>query len=254
MKILIGSQALRWWFPDSREPHDVDYFSTEKIPGAETFWHPSLNDYVWQYEEAGVATPEELYTIKASHAFWFHGDRKWWKHMHDVKFIQNKGHGIIIEPLYDILYGIWEERHGKKKAFLNVPADEFFNPNVDRIYDHDSIHRSIAYYDSPLFERILKDGHEVMVDESKFLDMPLDDRFKLVREEVYATALERILIPNNYVPSPRAAYNWAIRKTITDFSKGWFPRFIVLNWSELYKPDVDYMRVHLENKDRLIRL
>lgn len=250
-KILIGSQALSHWFHDARTPHDIDYFSTEEIDGAEVFWHPKLAGYQWSGE---IANPQELYTIKVSHAFWFHGDRKWWKHMYDVKFLQEHGHRDVIPELYDILYAIWVERHGKKKAFLNVPADEFFNPNVDRIYDHDSIHRSVAYHERPLYESILKDGADVMVDESKFWNLEQADRLSLVREEVYATALERILIPKNYAPSPRAAYNWAMRKTITDFSKGWFPKFIVLNWSELYKPDVDYVKVHLENKDKLIRL
>lgn len=250
-KILIGSRAMGHWFDDARDPHDTDYFSDHPIDGAEVFWHPRFNDYEWSGE---IASPAELYTIKVSHAFWFHGDRKWWKHMYDVRFFQTHGVNEVITELYDILYQIWEERHGKKKAFLNVPADEFFNPNVDRKYDHDSIHRSVAYHDSPLFERILKDGHEVMVDESKFWSLSEEDRFRLVREEVYATALERILIPKDYIPSPRAAYNWAMRKTITSFSKGWFPKFIVLNWSELYKPDVDYVKVHLDNKDRLIML
>lgn len=251
MKILIGSQALRHWYPDSREPHDIDYFSDHDIDGAERFWHPRFDGYSWENE---IASPRELYTIKVSHAFWFHGDRKWWKHMYDVKFLQDKGITRPIPALYNMLYDVWEERHGKKKAFLNVPAEEFFNERVERIYDHDSIHRSIAYYERPLYERILKDGHEVMVDREKFEALTLEDKFRLVREEVYATALERVLIPRNYAPSPRGAYNYAMRKTITSFSKGWFPKFIVLHWTELYKPDVDYVKVHKKNKDRLVKL
>jgi len=253
-RILIGSQAMKFWFGEHfpRTPSDTDCFSDEFIPNVESFWHPKLSEYEWKF--GIVASIEELYTIKVSHAFWFHGDRKWWKHMYDVKFLQDRGYNHLVPELYDILYSIWVERHGKKKAFLNVPADEFFNPNVDRIYEHDSIHQSIAYYDEPLFSRILRDGHEVMVDESKFWSLSQEDRFKLVREEVYATALERILIPSNYVKSPRGAYNWAMRKTITDFSKGWFPKFIVLHWNELYRPDVDYLKIHLENKDKLITL
>lgn len=253
-KILIGSRAMQYWFEESfyRKLNDTDYFSTEKIEGADTFWHPSLSEYKWMHDS--VATPTELYTIKASHAFWFHGDRKWWKHMNDIKFLQDRGMKYIVPELYDILYPIWEGLHGRKKAFLNTSAEEFFNPNVDRIYDHDSIHRSIAYYDRPLYERILLDGHDVMVEQSKFEALSHDDKLRLVREEVYATALERVLIPKNYMPSPRGAYNYAMRKTITSFSKGWFPKFIVLHWNELDKPDVDYMRIHQENKDRLILL
>jgi hypothetical protein len=84
--------------------------------------------------------------------------------------------------------------------------------------------------------------------------MPLEDRLRLVREEVYATALERKVIPNEYKGSPRAAYAYALRKTITSFSKGWFPLFIVLNYTELYKPEIKYVERHLENSHMLIRL
>jgi hypothetical protein len=160
----------------------------------------------------------------------------------------------FLPELFDILYPVWEEWYGKKKAKLNVSAEDFFNNKVLRIYDHDSIHRSIAYYDRPLYERILADGQDVMVDKAKFDCMPYDDKLKLVREEVYATALERQIIPSEYKMSPRAAYSWALRKTITDFSKGWFPKFIVLNYSHLYAPDIDYVNIHKINSDRLVKL
>lgn len=245
---LVGSQAMKHHFSDYREPKDIDYFADRKISGAETFWHASLG----QWNFGGIATIDELYTIKVSHAFWeLHGT--WDKHMYDVLFLQSKGASFIPE-LYAILYPIWEERYGKKKANLEAEPEEFFNPNVDRIYDHDSIHQSIAYYEKPLFERILRDGHQVAVDKHKFDSMPLEDRIRLVREEVYATALERRMIPNGYKGSPRAAYAYALRKTITSFSKGWFPLFIVLNYTELYKPEIKYVDKHRDNSHMLIRL
>ncbi|QOI67571.1 hypothetical protein SEA_BEUFFERT_203 [Streptomyces phage Beuffert] len=251
MKILVGSRALKWWFADSREPNDVDYFSDTPIEGAETFWHPDLAGYEWLDNQA--ATPIELYTIKISHSFWdLHGT--WNKHMYDIAFLQNKGYGYIVPELYDILYPIWEERYGKKKVNLNASPEDFFNKNVVRIFDHDSIHRSIAYHDRPLYESILRDGHEVMVDKAKFDALSYEDKLRLVREEVYATALERQIIPSGYTSSPRGAYAWALKKTITSFSKGWFPLFIVDNYNELRSPDVDYVKRHKDNEDRLIRL
>ena len=252
MRILIGSRALKYWFGGSysRTPNDTDYFSDEKIPGAETFWHPNLNNYSWLND--GIAVPTELYTIKVSHAFWDLGN--WNKHMYDVTFLQRKGYGYLYPDLYDILYQIWEDRYGKKKVNLNESPVDFFNSNVVRVYDHDSIHRSIAYYNRPLYESILKDGHEVMVDREKFDHLNLEDKFNLVREEVYATALERVIIPSGYIYSPSAAYAWALKKTITSFSKGWFALFIVLHYDELRKQDVDYVKRHLDNKDRLVKL
>ncbi len=248
MKTLVGSLAMHQYFNDFRDVRDVDFFSDTKVDGAETFYHSALEQWNW----GPVATTNELYTIKVSHAFWnLHGT--WNKHMNDILFLQDKD-ARFIQPLFDILYPIWEERYGKKKANLNAQPEDFFNKNVHRVYDHDSIHRSIAYYDRPLFESILRDGHDVMVDRAKFEALPYTDKLKLVREEVYATALERQLIPSGYKSSPRAAYNWAMMKTVTSFSKGWFPLFIVQNYSDLYKPDVQYVQVHKKNSDRLVLL
>lgn len=243
--VLIGSSAIKHWFPEFREPRDVDYFSETKIDGAECFWHPALS--TWDFGE--IATVDEIYTIKISHAFWeLHGT--WDKHMFDAVFLNQNGAQFIPE-LYAILYPIWEEKHGKKKANLEATPEEFFNSNVYRIYDHDSIHESVAYYDKPLFDRILRDGSQVAVSKAKFDALHYTDKLRLVREEVYATALERQLIPQEYKGSPRAAYMWALRRTVTSFSKGWFPLFIVLNFSDLRRPDINFVQKHQSNSHML---
>lgn len=264
MKVLVGSRALKHHFPDFRRqppgkarrtapggfekewiPKDTDYLSDEQVDGADTFWHPDLTKWSW----GEIATVDELYTIKVSHAFWdIRGS--WNKHMMDVVFLQNNG-AVFIRELYDILYPIWEETHGKKQANLEASPEEFFNSRVHRIYDHDSIHESVAYYDRPLFESILRDGHQVAVDRAKFDALTEEDKHRLVREEVYATALERELIPKGYQGNPRIPYMTYLHKTVTSFSKGWFPLYIVLNFNKLYFPDVNYVDRHLNNKHKL---
>lgn len=257
MKILVGSTAAKQWFPDFRTPNDIDYFVTPdqmgtQEQGTEYFYHPALLNYFEENEE-GTLLPDNLYTLKVSHAFWQLKNRSWDKHMHDIVFFQSKGLQFNTR-FYEVLYPIWEEVHGVKRANLNQEPDKFFNAAVDRKYDHDSIHDSVAYYDEPLFNKILRDGHKVAVDRSKFESLSHEDKCRLVREEVYATALERVLIPSNYTASPRAAYNYALRQTITSYSKGWFPLWIVLNFSELRTPDIDFVKKHKENADRLILL
>lgn len=248
MKILIGSTALREHIDLIRPPKDTDYFTDENVEGAETFFDDTLRFYFGEDER--TATLDELYTIKISHMFW---DIHWDKHAYFVMLMKQEGAKFIPE-LYDILYPLWEERYGKKKANLNATPEDFFKNTITRIYDHDSIHDSVAYYDKPLFNEILADGHQVKVDRSKFEAMSLEDKYKLVREEVYATALERQVIPSDYTFSPRAAYAWALRKTVTSFSKGWFPLFIVLNLDRLYAPDINYVYKHKQNSDKLIKL
>jgi hypothetical protein len=252
--VLIGSKAVKHHFPDSRDPKDVDYFCDEfqssSINGIvqdERFWHSDLSKWNW----GEIATPDELLTIKVSHAFWELKNKSWNKHMSDIIFLQNKGAQFIPE-LYAILYPIWEEVHGKKKVNLEADPEEFFNDKiVKRVYDHDSIHESVAYYDRPLFERILRDNSDVAVDKSKWDTLSHEDKLKMVREEVYATALERKLVPSNYTSSPGAAYSWTLRKTITSLTKGWFALFVALNFKDLTKADVDYVKRHRDNAHML---
>lgn len=261
MKLLVGSNALKIWYPEfKRTPKDTDYFVTEPTPNdrennIEYFYHPMLAKYLtdcgdWPDQIAGR---DALYTIKVSHAFWALRNGSWEKHMYDLMFLQDKGCEVIPE-FYDVLYNVWVEVHGAKRANLNVPASEFFTNTVERKYDHDSIHRSIAYGDRPLYESILKDNSEVAVSREKFEALTHEQKCQLVREEVYATALERILIPTNFSKSPRAAYAWAMRQTITSFSKGWFPYWVVTNYLDVYKPDCNFVQRHKDNADRLILL
>ncbi len=249
MKILIGSKAMSQ-YPcwSDRKVNDIDYFSDKDIDGAETFFHQKLINWFGDVER--TASMDELFTIKVSHIFW---DIRWNKHAYDILKMNQENVGVIPE-LYDILYSIWEERYGRKKANLNVMADDFFKSTIHRVYDHDSIHASVAYYDEPLFNKILADGQQVKVDRSKFDSLTTEEKYKLVREEVYATALERQVIPSDYTIGQKAAYQWALKKTITSFSKGWFPLFIVLNLDKLWSPDIDYVKRHKNNSNKLIKL
>lgn len=266
MLTLIGSRAAKHWFDDFREPKDYDYHTNSHADaedckqwfrdlGSETpdvFVDERLGQWKWDR----IATPEELYTMKVSHSFWeINRDAgNWNKHMSDVIFFQRKGVEFNRE-LYDILKPIWKELHAPHRTSLAQNKQNFFNDAVKRTYDHDSIHASIAYGDHPLYEDILVPGEDVMVDNDKFFNgMDYETQLKCVREEVYATALERILIPKNYSGSPGAAYAWALRRTITSLFKGEWALWTVLNYDTLSRPDCDYMQRHLDNADKLIPL
>jgi len=257
MKILIGSKALSQYIDIGREPKDTDYFTDHNLPKeiegkkVEPFFHFSLLDYFGTEER--TATLDELYTIKYSHIFWDLRNGTWEKHAHDIILMQQSG-AKVIEPLYKLLYKIWSEVHGLKKANLSQTADDFFNDKVVRKYVHDSIHASVAYYDAPLYERILMDGEEVRVDRNKWYALSQEDKIKCTREEIYATALERLIIPSDYTYSPKRAYAWALRRTVTSLARGWFARFIVDNLQELLKPEIDYVQAHKNGSDKLILL
>lgn len=256
---LIGSRAMREWFPDSREPKDWDYQSC--YPVDFSLWQPCdgrrdvftdkrLGAWTWGL----VATPDELYTMKISHSFWvINGEQNWDKHAYDTVFLSRKGCQFL-RPLYDILLPIWKDRYKKNPTNLAQGKGAFFADAVHRTYDHDSLHESVAYYDRPLYERFLADGEEVKSDWSKFQELPFEDRLRAVREEIYATALERTLIPRGYKGSPGAAYHWALRRTATSLFKNEWALFLMLNLDALSRPDCDYLRRHRDNMHKLRRL
>lgn len=258
---LTGSRAMAHWFSDARKPNgDWDWHADG--PGTMPKWFdgacvPGVRHDVFVDERLGawnrgpVATPDELYTIKISHSFWeVNGSANWNKHACDIVFLSRHGAQFIRE-LYDILLPIWKERYRKNTIKLQKPAVEFFDDAVHRTYDHDSLHESVAYGARPLYESILREGSDVAVDNSKFRAMDHATQIRMVREEIYATALERKLIPDDYRGSPRSAYHWALRRTATSLFKGEWALFLMLNLDELMVPDCDYKARHLANKHKL---
>ena len=258
MRILIGSTALAQYIDIGRTPKDTDYFMDENTrleykakERIDPISHIDIFKYFGNVDR--VATLDELYTIKVAHIFWDLRDGQWEKHALDIIRMQEHGANLI-EPLYKVLFKVWTEVHGKHITNLSQNADNCFKDAVKRIYVHDSIHASVAYYDAPLYERILMDGEEVKVDKSKWDALSHEDKIKCTREEIYATALERLVIPADYIYSPRRAYAWALRRTTTSLARGWFALFIVENLKELWAPDINYVKVHKSKSDKLIPL
>jgi hypothetical protein len=260
MALIIGSTAMNAHFPTTRKPKDLDYFgpveSVEQmkrfgIQVNDRFWHDNLVGS--QLDRDGIASVDELYTIKVSHAYWELQNGSWDKHMADIMFLKANG-ALLDMELHKLLYPIWIETHGAKKMNLAQAAGQFFKDAVVRIYDHDSIHDSVAFGDHPLYERILKDGETVDIDPDKMWNgLTFDEQIALFREEIAATALERWMIPTNYKFSPGRAYKMALRKTITSLTKGKSARFIVTNFEHFARPH-DYMAIHNTKKHKLLPL
>src|SRR5687767_3092443 len=118
MALIIGSTAMNYWFSDAREPKDYDYFANpnQKIPAwikvntqADQFWHDSWNGTRLDLSGWNTATPDELYTIKVSHAYWELKNGSWDKHMCDILFLKNHGAQLDME-LHKLLYPVWVEK------------------------------------------------------------------------------------------------------------------------------------------------
>ncbi|MBF6085168.1 hypothetical protein IU485_27730 [Nocardia cyriacigeorgica] len=262
--LLIGSWAAREHGIDlGRDPGDFDYFADNSEMRAGNENYALKMDIIWDDDFAEwlpegtdrTATPDELATIKLSHAAWELRNGSWRKHMRDYVILTHKHGARIDEDLYKLLYPAWERLHGRKPVQLNQDNRSFFTDAVHRTYDHDSLHRSVAYTPGkPLYEAVLRDGAEVEMDMGKVWALPHQLRLRLYREEIYATALERIMIPSQYTASPLFAYRWALRRTITSLTKGRSSRWLAEHYLELLCPDFDYVAQHLANSRYLIPL
>ncbi|MBO0676912.1 hypothetical protein JRC04_05505 [Mycolicibacterium sp. S2-37] len=221
------------------------------VDGGDLLWDDRFNElFGGEYRHA---TPDELLTIKHSHAYWELKNGTWGKHMADLLELKRRG-AQLIPQWHDVLYKVWEDLHGKKVVDLTQESDEFFTDAVKRIYDHDSIHRSVAFAGKPIYEECLKDGKSVQIDMAKVWAMPHERIMQMFREEIYVTALERIVIPKGYQTSAGAAYQWALRRTITSLTKGKSARYLVSHFDEIARPTADYVKIHLANADYLEKL
>jgi hypothetical protein len=261
--VIVGSNAMMRYVSLGREPKDFDVWSNDAIYDdmesykglrVEKFWHDDLVEFFTNRNSSDpYASLDELYTIKCSHAGWELRNGSWDKHMSDIVKLKNAG-AKIQDSQYKRLYKIWQDIHGSKQLKLAKGKDDFFTDAVIRKYDHDSLHASVAYGSEPMYIQTLKSGSDVDVDMKYIKAMAWDKQIMLFREEVYATALERKVIPSNYKISPRKAYAWALRRTITSLTKGWSSRFLIENYDVMRTPDVDYVKHHLDNQDKLIPL
>jgi len=188
--ILIGSKAIKHWFPDfPREPKDTDYvfedntkgFHLKGIPGkVEYLWNPIL----FKYNKGEICTPDNLYTLKMSHLFW---NVNFDKHEWDATWLRRKGCKLNKE-LFDKLYTFSNVLHGEnKRSDLKMSAVDFFDNALKCEYSHDWLHTLLQ--PTPTYTKVLIG--EVEVGEEKFRLLTEEEKELLVREEVEVMAFER---------------------------------------------------------------
>ena len=239
--ILIGSTAIKTWFPDfKREPKDVDYAinkevnfiaSNDKEQKVELLVNPVLCNYMLEnYPTEGIALPNVLYTLKLSHAVGW--DINWEKHVYDIQFLKSKDCKIIWSLFYD-LYNYWQETHKNKRSNLQMSADEFFDNAVTYPVKHDDLHKILNPV--PTYTKILVG--EVEVSEKLFNCLTHQDKCNLVIEEVMVMALERY---NNL--NYKQAYNKMLKKFILNHAPLWESVFILENYMELEIPKFNFLK------------
>ena len=224
--MIIGSTAMRHWFPTFRQPQDLDIAteSTSACPSVEHHWVPSFSKL--QAIDSYVI-PSHLMTIKLSHLNY---DINWDKHMKDYLFLKHNK----VTPDYDLLPLLQQDfanYHGSKRINLNKPVSEFFTSTVTRRYDHDELHELLCHYDRPLHERIRPDLSKAYCSSDLFFSMSHSLQLLCAIEEAYVIAYERFL-SRSYMPFNHAKAV-ALKYMITNLTSGWFNQFLIENFHEL---------------------
>lgn len=197
-----------------------------------------------------VPSKEILFQIKRSHVpFNIHFDKSIMDLRAMMKQWNMKGYDYNTE-FYNARYNEAKERFGarQERIKLNKSNDEFFKGGMNlRTYVHDDLHRAVAFYDEPLFEKCKKDRNSAMVSKELFFQLSHEDRVKMAIEESSVIALERFVIPL-FSPDFRltesdklSLYRKGMLKEIRDLSRGYFQSFMIDNILDIEKPKQDYV-------------
>lgn len=260
--IIVGSVALwRWGVLHNYNPKDIDVFYRQgsekpnlRDPNRRIEYHEIPSEVFDKFiflDQSSYPTIESLYVLKLSHSEY---NVHWHKTVSHIQLIKRYLWSIgyerdvfenLSQEYKDLFYALkdfWKTVHKGKKDHISFKAKkkDFFNQHVQRVYDHDLIHDVVKHYDEPLYKQCLKDGEEVLIDKMKFDQLSFDDKIKMIQEEIYVLALERILIPKKFTVCKHEAYRHMLKRFVTDMSKGWLPTFVVDNYDILYKIDLDY--------------
>lgn len=241
--VVIGSTALNLIYEDfNRYPKDLDIAVSERMPNevvngtkVEFLYNPILVNYVANNTEDGLATPDILVTLKASHLFW---DRNWAKHMYDTQFLLKKG-AKIIEHLFYKLYEFWQTELGpNKRSDLTLDKEEFFdnaiNPKME--VEHDVMHTFIN--PTPTYTKLLAEGKTVELDSEKFSLLTEEEKDALAIEEVMVMAYERYK-KFGY----KAAYYMMMQKFIMGHAPMYLALHIINNYLRLHVTNVNFIEI-----------
>ena len=217
-----------------KEPYD----DSAKIIEGEIAWKDSTTEWLMQYIHADPATDRDLYlsgdrmetpsldvlyALKMSHRF-LKDSPAFLKTMRDIKTMRKMlGHSEILPELQE-----WYERRSKETYDYGHPnlhqtKGAFFNDDgIDYIWDHDTIHLTVARMDKPAYQFFKPEENDVMVSKDMWDKCDDEIRLNAVIEESCVLALERSQIPFGFVHDPMKSYTMALEKVCTSITSGWF--------------------------------
>lgn len=241
--VIVGSTAAKFWFPDFREPKDIDIITDDpnfvNAKGQDHIFCPPLLHYLRKHGRPGMISgdgmlePSILYTLKMSHIFW---DRKWDKHFADIQFFKSKGCKLIW-PLFYNLYQFWQEQEPLYRSDLQMSSENFFNNALPDGHLHDELHLLIN--PNPAYKQILIG--EVETSDELFFALPDEEKARIIVEEVMVMAYERQGGRIWY-----HAYAWMLKKFLRQHSPIRQAIWGIENFDLIKKPFFNFVK-HIDN-------
>lgn len=225
-----------------------------------------------------IAPLEVLLMLKLSHRY-RRNSPHFLKTMRDIQKLRAAG-VVLDEWLQEVLVQREKETYTYAHPKLDVSKQAFFDGDgVPYVYDHDSIHLTVAL-DSyvqyglpcpdgkvgcmvahgkrvmvPAYTKYMKDGAAVMTSKEKFFAAPETVRLAGVYEETCVLALERSQIPFPEA-KPRKSFEYALMKVCTSITSGWFREYAWENYDRVFaiyeqQGEDDYVQRFKQNQHLL---
>ena len=219
---IFGSTLIKKYFPDFRNPNDIDWVTNDEsemektIAGKEEY-------YFMPFAPSREMTADEIYTVKASHAIY---DINWKKTMSDIRFLQMKGCKIV-PSFFAELREYWTQVHGEqKRTDFEVDPGRFFEDRVRRKISHDEAHEMLN--PSPTYKKFVPEGG-VSPSPEMFFGLPEQDQIDALFEEAFVIGIER----HSHLPD-MAAYGAGQQHMVTKLHPIWLADQVIQRWAECF--------------------
>ena len=261
MNILIGSRALEFnevGFK-CKENSDWDIISSEEFSDPMIEVHDSkilLNDELENFIVGEICLDNKpvfvlgldgLAIVKRSHLW---RDLSFDKHI-TMYHRWLKKYLPIDDCAMNYLKRRTEATHqmfSKGSPNLMQKKEDFFDDSVKKKYDHDYLHELFAFYEKPLYTRMLRDTKSAWCEKDKWDSFSHEDKVRCVTEESQVIATERFCVPNDWNYDTKRAYFAALKKVCTTLASGWFRDFAIDNYPEILKQYNSVKFQHVKKK------
>lgn len=141
----------------------------------------------------------------------------------------------------------YQHRFNATTKSLMMKNEEFFGNYPFaclRAFKHDDLHIATAYGETPLYEQLKNDKSLAYIPRGNFNKRAERDQVRVVQEEGYAIALERVVIPSIEFNRPYDAvdaFRFAIRRICTNLTRGWFRDFAIEHQPQAIETAKDYV-------------